>query len=257
MIRFTMLSAGSGGNAILIATDTARILIDSGVSFKQLTARAAAVGESIEGLDAVFVTHEHRDHVLGLGTLARKLGVPVYMTPGTRDCLPGSVGRLPRVEVFEAGEAVQVDGAVVRSFSVSHDAADPVSYVVEAGGAKLGLAADLGHPSHLVRSRLAGCHGLILESNHCPDMLRRGSYPPMVQQRIRGRQGHLSNDAMSALLAALVHDALQVVVLTHISEENNTHELAYDTAAQVVAGRPVEVHVAWQDRPTRIFEIRA
>ena len=152
----------------------------------------------------------------GIGTLTRRLRVPVHMTQSTWERLPRSVGSIPRLELFEPGEDVRVDGIVLTSFSVSHDAADPVSFMVRAEGVKLGLASDLGHASHLVRNRLAGSHALILEANYCPDMLRRGPYPPAVQQRIRSKHGHLSNKAMGNLLASLLHDALQVVVLAHV-----------------------------------------
>lgn len=256
MLRFCLLGSGSSGNAILAASDSTKVLIDNGLSFKQLRLRAAAVGESLDDLAAVFITHEHIDHVKGLGTLARKLNVPVYMTEGTRDALPQGVGVLPRVEVFEAGEGIPLNGMSVASFSVSHDAADPVAYVVEYGGVKLGLAADLGHPSQLVQNRLAKSHALVLESNYCPEMLRNGKYPPAVQQRIRGRQGHLSNPDMSSLLAGLMHDRLQLVVLVHISEENNNHELALSLARQALRDHTAQLHVAWQDKPTPLFEIR-
>ena len=255
MIRFTLLGSGSRGNAILITAGASKVLIDSGLSLKQLRLRAAAVGESLDGLSAVFITHEHGDHVRGLGPLSRYAGVPVYMTEGTRDRLPVSVGPLDRVSCFDAGDDVRVNGVTLHSFSVSHDAGDPVGYVVESEGIRLGIAADLGHPSNLVRTRLSGAHGLIIEANHCPDLLRQGPYPPAVQQRIRSRQGHLSNSAMVKLLTDLVHDALEVVVLTHVSEENNSRKLAYDMAANVVRDHPASVYVARQDEPTRIFEI--
>lgn len=257
MIRFSLLSSGSKGNAILVRTDTCKILIDNGLSHKQLLLRAKDAGETLDDLTAVFVTHEHADHVNGLGVLCRRQGVTAFMTPGTYERLPKCVGPLPKVEVFEAGDSVRVDGLAMRSFSVSHDAADPVGYVIETANAKLGLAADMGHIPQFIRKCLEGAHGLILESNYCPDLLRLGSYPPMIQQRIRGRQGHLSNKAMSELLSSLLHDRLQVVVLTHISEENNTHQLAYDFAADVLRGHTAQVHVALQDRPTCVFEIGA
>ncbi len=256
MIRFCLLSSGSSGNSILVTTGSSKILIDDGLSYKQLRLRAECVGESLDDLDAVFVTHEHGDHVNGLGTLSRRQGTPVFMTRGTHENLPKSVGALRQIELFEAGESIAVDGLTMRSFNVSHDAADPVGFVVESGGAKLGLAADLGHCSQLVRVRLAGVHGLILESNYCPDLLRKGSYPPSVQQRIRGRRGHLSNADMRALLTGLVHDGLQVVVLTHISEQNNTHQLAFDHAFEALQDRPIKVHVGRQDQPTGMFEIK-
>ncbi len=256
MIRFSLLGSGGRGNALLIASPSTKILIDSGLSFKGIRERMAALSESLVDLDAVFVTHEHNDHVGGLGVLARKLDVPVFMTPETYDHLPLSVGKIPRVELFEAGDDIAVDSLLVSSYSVPHDAADPVSFVVRWGEVKLGIACDLGHAPNLVKTRLRGAHALILESNYCPDMLLRGSYPPQVQQRIRSRHGHLSNRDMNTLLASLLHDGLQLVVLAHISQENNTPQLARELACRVLENHRAEVFVARQDQPTPIFEVR-
>lgn len=254
-MRFCLLGSGSTGNALLVESHGTRLLVDSGLSYRQLEVRLAAVGQSLEGLRAVFVTHEHADHVHGLGTLARRTEATVYMTPGTRAALPPGVGQLPRVELIEAGDRISLNGLTVTSFSVSHDAADPVSYVIEDGRAKLGLAADLGYASELVKQRLTGSHALILESNYCPAMLRHGNYPPLIQQRIRGRQGHLSNKEMSSLLAQLAHEALRLVVLVHISEENNTAELAYRMAERAIRGHRAAIHVAPKHQPTPLFEL--
>ncbi|MBI4556176.1 MAG: MBL fold metallo-hydrolase [Candidatus Hydrogenedentes bacterium] len=256
MLGFSLLGSGSSGNALLVRSPSAKILIDNGLSFRQIQVRAASLGETVDNLKAVFVTHEHADHVNGVGTLARKLGIPVYLTGGTLRNLPLGIGALPQVREFEAGDEISVDGLILQSFSVSHDAADPVSYVVRLNGASLGVAADLGHASQLVRTRLAGCHALILESNYCPTMIQAGPYPPAVQQRIRGRLGHLSNPDASALLSDLLHDALQIVVLVHISEDNNTPRRAYQYAAKVLEGHQARLFVARKDRPTRMFEIR-
>lgn len=255
MIRFCLLGSGSSGNAILIKTRDSKLLVDNGLSYKQLLLRASNIGETLHDLKAIFVTHEHSDHVSGVGILARKIDVPVYMTRDTFSALPESVGRIPTVRFIEAGEDTVLNGVTVGSFSISHDAADPVSYIVESEGVKLGIAADMGHPSELVRLRLANSNGLILESNYCPDMLRRGSYPPMIQQRIRGRQGHLSNSTMCSLLSKVLHEALRVVVLVHISAENNTPDLALRMAGQVIRDLPVQLVAAFQDRPTPLFDL--
>ncbi len=256
MLQFALLGSGSSGNALLIATPSAKVLIDNGLSFKQLQLRVESVGQSLDGLRAIFISHEHTDHVNGVGVAARKLGVPVYVTQRTLDGLPTNVGALPRVEVFEAGDTIAIDGISLTSFSVCHDAADPISFAVQAGHAKLGIASDLGHVSQLVKTRLSGSHGLILESNYCPDMLQRGPYPMALKQRIHGSHGHLSNPDMNSLLAGLLHDTLQVVVLAHVSKENNTHDLAGKLAARVLNGHPAALHVARQDEPTPLFEIR-
>jgi len=257
VLRFSLLGSGSSGNAILLTSSSTKILIDNGLSFKQLSLRTAAVGVSLEDLDAILVTHEHGDHVGGIGVLTRKLAVPVYMTPGTFENLPPSLGRLNGVELFEAGEGMVIGDMAIRSFSVSHDAADPVGFTVRAGGAQFGLATDLGHVSHLVRNRLAGSHALVIESNHCPEMLRKGLYPPKIQQRIRGNQGHLSNEDMCSLLHSLLHDDLQHVILVHISENNNCFELVDQRVRGVLKSHPATVFMATQDVPTPLFEVRA
>ena len=255
MIRLCLLGSGSSGNAVLVSTQSSKLLIDCGLSYKQLALRAASVGESLDGLQGVLVTHEHRDHVNGLGVLARRLRVPVHITSRTLESLPPHVGELPEIRLFEAGDALAVGEFGIGSFSVTHDAVDPVCYVLEANGVKLGVASDLGHAPSLVRMRLAGAHALVLESNYCPRMLREGPYPPMLQQRIRSKHGHLSNPDMNSLLAGLLHDALRLVVLVHISEKNNCHDLALKLAKQVIGPHPAQLHVAYQDRPTPVFEI--
>ncbi len=256
MLRFSLLGSGSKGNATLVECEGARILVDCGFSLRQLVLRAQQVGGTLDGLDAVLITHEHIDHVHGLGVLARKLGAPIYMTAGTRANLPAKVGAFSGDKIIEAGETFQVKGMSISSFSVAHDAADPVSFTLQAGGAKLGFATDLGHGSQLVRARLAGCNALVLESNYCPEMLRAGSYPPQVQQRIRSRMGHLSNQDMTVLLTELLHEKLQTIVLYHISENNNCYDLARRLATQAVAGHPAQVVVASQSSPTGFIEVR-
>lgn len=255
--HFCLLGSGSSGNAALVASDSTRILIDNGFSLKQLKARMAAVGESVGGLNAVFVTHEHADHVRGVGVLARALNIPVFMTAGTRELLPLTTGEIPNVVIFEAGDRMRIRDLEVASFSVPHDAADPVSFTVSCNGCKVGFATDFGKPSQLIKTRLAGANALVIESNYCPDMLRMGHYPPQVQQRIRSRIGHLSNQDMCSLLDSLWHEALRTVVLMHISENNNRPELARAMAAQALRGRNVRLFVAAQDAPTPVFEVEA
>ena len=257
MLQFSLLGSGSSGNAIAVRSATTTILIDNGLSFKQLSLRAAAVGISLENLAAILVTHEHGDHVQGIGVLTRKIPVPVYMTHDTCENLSPSLGKLGDIELFEAGEGLLIGDMTIQSFSVSHDAADPVGFTVKADGAQFGLATDVGHVSHLVRNRLAGSHALVIESNHCPEMLRKGDYPPKIRQRIRGRHGHLSNEEMCSLLHSILHDDLQHVVLVHISENNNSPQLVEQRVRGVLKGHPAAIYLATQDSPTPLFEVRA
>ncbi|HNR32138.1 MAG TPA: MBL fold metallo-hydrolase [Candidatus Hydrogenedentes bacterium] len=255
MLRFSLLGSGSGGNAVLVMSPRAKILIDCGLSHRQLRLRTEAVGASLDGLDGVFITHEHGDHVGGLRVLTRQSGVPVYLTAGTHGRLPAPLLGIPNAVHIEAGDTVSVGDLEVASYSVSHDAADPVNYVVRWNGAQLGLATDLGHVSHVVRRSLAGSHAVVLESNYCPRRLLAGDYPPQVRQRIRSRIGHLSNQDMCSLLADLIHDQLSTVVLVHLSENNNAPEIVRELAENVLRGHPARLYLAEQDRPTPFFEV--
>lgn len=255
MIRFSLLSSGSSGNATLVASHGVKILVDNGLTFRQLNLRAAEVGESLDDLTAVVVTHEHGDHVNGLRVLSRKLGVPIFMTPGTYENLPVRLRDIEGVNLFEAGDTLRFNGVQLNSFSISHDAADPVSYVVDSNGVRLGMASDVGHVSNLVRQRLMGCNGLVLESNYCPEMLLHSAYPPAIRQRIDSRFGHLSNADACSLLKTMIHDALSLVVLMHISEQNNTPERVRDMVSMVMRGHPAKIHLAEQNAPTPMFEL--
>lgn len=229
--------------------------MDAGLSYKRIEERAHRVGESLEGLSAVFITHEHGDHVQAAGTISRKFGVPVFMTQGTFDHLPQKIGPLKAVELFEAGESLDIGDMRINSFSVSHDAADPVSYTITCAGAKIGFATDLGHCCNLVRTRLAGSNALVLESNYCPDRLMRSEYPPKIQQRIRSRQGHLSNQDAASLLNSLLHKALRTVVLVHLSENNNCPDLVKSMATGALNGHPTDLFISLRDEPTPLFEV--
>ena len=257
MIRFSLLGSGSSGNAIFITTGATKIVIDNGLSVSQLELRLKAVGESLDGLRAIFVTHEHGDHVNGVGVLARRTKAPVFMSEGTYANLPKGVGDLPAVRCFESGDTLSVDGITLKSFHVEHDAADPVSYVIRSGASQLGIASDLGTATHLVRQRQRGSNALVLESNYCPEMLRHSAYPAAVVQRIGSPQGHLSNPDMNSLLADLLHDGLQLVVAVHISRENNTVEKAREMAARVLRSHGAQLYIASQDGPSPIFELNA
>ena len=255
MLRFVILGSSSSGNAVLVFSEKARILVDNGFSFKRLSETLGSLAIHPESLNAVVVTHEHADHIKGVGVLARKTGIPVFMTHGCADALPPYVGEIPQVVRFESGSCLQFGDIEATSFAVSHDAAEPVNYVFGVNGAKLGLATDFGHCSQLARARLAGSNALVIESNYCPDMLRRGPYPPSIQQRIHGRMGHLSNHDVQKMLKELSHDALRLVVLTHISRDNNTPDLACRLARQALGARPVQVIAAPADVASPVFEV--
>ncbi|RJP24738.1 MAG: MBL fold metallo-hydrolase [Candidatus Abyssobacteria bacterium SURF_5] len=216
-----VLASGSGGNSILICSGAANILIDAGLSCRELERRLAIAGESPAKIAAVFVTHEHLDHVRGVGVLSRRYGIPIYLNRGTRAGACSIVGEIPSAELFKTGDLIEVGGLGFQTYPVLHDAADPVGVCIHNSSRRIGIALDMGYPTKLVKQRLCDSNMLILEFNHDPEMLRHCNRPWELKQRILSKTGHMSNEAALALLGELVHDTLHTVVLAHISREAN------------------------------------
>ncbi len=256
-MRFSVLASGSGGNAIYLEAGRTKLLIDGGLSGRELTRRLACLGVAPASLNGILVTHEHRDHILGVGVLARRFGLPVYIHPATRVAAGALLGPLPSVIPFHTGGPFAVGPVQVTPFPVPHDAANPVGFTFRANGSKLGLATDMGYAPPVVQERLKGSHTLILESNHDLTMLREGPYAWSLKQRILSRRGHLSNDASRALLQKLVHGRLDRVVLAHLSHVNNEQALAYEAAREVLArsGRSIRLVTARQDEAGALMPV--
>jgi phosphoribosyl 1,2-cyclic phosphodiesterase len=330
MVRMTVLASGSKGNCMVVSTSRTRILVDCGVSCRELFKRMALGGEDPRTLDAILITHEHQDHVQGLAVTARKLGIPVYFTESTHrawmrwmtprkqmtyadwlaarqaaadhpntqgarigdpDCEVGAAPvnpemedreafeeereelgsvslaaaaeekaepekdpcALPGVEYFSSGEGFCVGDIAVTPFTIPHDAADPVGFVFEAEGVRIGLATDLGYMPPNAKRHLRKCDVLMLESNHDLDMLRDGPYPWSVKQRVMSRVGHLSNLAAAEFLEGEYDGGAAYVVLAHLSESNNLPELARFSAERALGERmnllANQLLLATQDRP--------
>jgi phosphoribosyl 1,2-cyclic phosphodiesterase len=325
MVRFTVLASGSKGNSSVVSGGKTRILVDAGLSCRELFRRMAEVGEDPQTLDAIVITHEHSDHVAGLSVTARKLGIPVYFTeathrawaqwisprrtmtytqwmeklraeraaaaeaeaesdatvavaesdenqadfeadaaeaePAKADCVAEKAepapkkdpARLPQLELFAAGEPFSIGDIRLSPFTTSHDAADPVGFVFETEGVRLGYATDLGYVAPNVREQLKELDLLLLESNHDLEMLRDGPYPWSVKQRVLSRVGHLSNDATAEFLSAEYDGHATYVILAHLSESNNLPELARIAAARALAERGgtdgCQLLLAEQQRP--------
>jgi phosphoribosyl 1,2-cyclic phosphodiesterase len=235
MVRIVPLGSGSSGNATLVAFGQRRILVDAGLSARELGNRLSAVGVEPHALTAILLSHEHHDHARGLERFAVKHRVPVYTAPETLAALNVAPRHFPAWHPFEPGVPFEAYGVRVDPFSVPHDAANPVGFVLEAEGVRVGIATDLGHATTLVLERLRGCHVLIVEANHDDDMLVRGPYPWALKQRIGGRFGHLSNDEAATLIAAAADGDCQAVILAHLSENNNTAALARRAVANALA----------------------
>ncbi|HWQ53934.1 MAG TPA: MBL fold metallo-hydrolase [Bryobacteraceae bacterium] len=250
-----MLASGSSGNATLVATENTRILVDAGLSVRELTRRLALAGEQPERLSAVLITHEHCDHVGGLARLVRRHRIPVYVTHRTAPTLEW-LEPPPVIETFQAGARFSVGDIEVDSFTIPHDAADPVGYCFHAEGIKIGLATDLGYVTESIRYHLRGTHCLLLESNHDVDMLKVGPYPWSVKQRVMSRMGHLSNNGMAEFLTEDWQPAAPNLILGHLSEHNNHPEIVRLAAGQALERRSIaaRVVVAGQRQPSEAFQ---
>ncbi|MBO5521037.1 MAG: MBL fold metallo-hydrolase [Eubacterium sp.] len=253
------LASGSSGNAVFLGTDETGILIDSGISGKRTEEGLRTIGRTGGDLSAILLTHEHADHVQGLGVLARKLGIPIYATEGTRNAVKRmrSLGEIPDdlFHVVKADEPVQIGELTVSPFSISHDAAEPVGYRVESRGKSAAVATDMGVYTEETIRHLKGLDVLLLEANHDIHMLEVGRYPYYLKMRILGEKGHLSNEASGRLLSEVLHDNMKHILLGHLSKDNNYPALAYETVcAEVTMGDSpyragdFPIHVAERDR---------
>ncbi len=254
-VRFINLGSGSKGNVSVVLVGRRGVLVDCGLSLRQVRLRLDQLGVDPSCLEAILVTHEHSDHTAGLRVVAGRLDLPVYMTEACQSevQLPSAI----EVRRFEPGVAFSVGGLHIEPFLVPHDTVDPVGFVLTAEGCRLGIATDLGSINPLVVDKLRRCQLILLEFNHDLRMLLDGPYPWHLKQRVRGRHGHLSNDQAGQLLAAVLGDGLEHVVLAHLSEKNNRPSLAQSAAdAALIAGgarAQVQLHLAHQDEPTEVL----
>ena len=260
-LRVCILASGSSGNCTLIASPTTSILIDAGLSAREIGRRLESLAVSHGSLSAICVSHEHSDHTAGLRVMNQRHGVPIYANQGTADALrrDDEWKALPW-RIFTTGQPFAVGDLRVEPFSVPHDAYDPVGFVISSGGARVGVVTDIGIPTTLVRERLKSCHALVLESNHDERLLQEAPRPEYLKQRIRGRQGHLSNERAGALLAEVASPSLSHVFLAHLSEQCNRHELALRTAERHLqrAGHThVKVSLTYPDRSSDIWQFTA
>ena len=233
-LYLSVLASSSKGNAILISDASTSILVDAGLSGKQIEQRLESVGFPPENLDAILVSHEHSDHILGVGVLSRRYKLPVYISTKTLTTASKQLGKLHSKHLFECGKRFTIGKLAIHPFSVSHDAKDPACFTIKQNGLKIGIATDLGLSTSVVREHLKGCNMLVLEANHDPVMLEEGPYPWPLKQRITSRTGHLSNEDAKKLLEEVKHDGLTHVILAHLSETNNTPEKASTTVSKAL-----------------------
>lgn len=265
-MRMMSIASGSSGNCIYIGSEDTHILIDAGISRKRIVDGLKKVDLELSDISAIFVTHEHIDHIKGIGVISRKEETPIYATEGTIQGIKdtSSLG-LVTEEVYNtvnADKELHINDLCIHPFTISHDANEPVAYTVTCGKEKMSVITDLGKYDDYIVDNLKGTNSLLIEANHDIKMLQVGSYPYYLKQRILGDKGHLSNETSGRLLSDLLCDDLKNVMLGHLSKENNYEQLAYETVRLEIdlgdngyKASDFSISVAPRDVPSAIFEL--
>jgi len=259
-MQICVLGSGSSGNCTYIGTEKTRILLDLGFGKRSLRRRFEAASLSPDKVQALILTHGHSDHVAGAAAFAKERGIPIFMNKGTREEVP-KLQKLDRWECFEVGQSFSIGNIQIHPFDVNHDAAQPVAFRFSSGGVSGASVTDLGELTAPVMQQLRGCDWLILESNHDEEMLKVGGYPWFLKQRLLGKKGHLSNQAISRFLTLDFDGSATHLFLAHLSRNNNLPQLAAEAASAALHNRgkgdhrSPQVHLTHQHKPTIVLEL--
>lgn len=261
-MKFSPLYSGSSGNCSIVSSGGTSVLVDAGMPGRAIVSALEDVGADPKKLAGIVVTHEHSDHIKGIGVISRKFDIPVYANEGTWKAMAPMIGDIAmrNIRTFVTGQNFYIGDIDLTPFPISHDAAEPVGYSFFAKGARLVYMTDTGHITKALQETAAGADLLFLESNHDIDMLKNGPYPYLLKKRILSEKGHLSNAAAGDMLTSLYTTGVRRVILAHLSRENNTESVAYNTVRGKLADEGIGendffVAVAHRDRVTGIFEI--
>jgi len=261
------IASGSSGNCIYVGSDTTHLLVDTGISMKRTEEGLNAIDISLRDMDGILITHEHSDHICGLGVISRKYHIPIYATERTISAIKAcsSLGNMDE-ELFhtiKADDSFVIKDIKCNPMRTSHDAADPVAYRFKSDNKQVAIATDLGTYNDYTVECLKGMDAILIEANHDVHMLQVGPYPYPLKRRILGDRGHLSNELSGQLLSSILHDNLQAVMLGHLSKENNLPELAYETVRLEInmADNPYkaddfEIHVARRSCPSAMIQLK-
>ena len=265
-MKLCSIASGSSGNCIYVGSEHTNILIDAGISKKKIEEGLDKIGVSGEDLDGILITHEHSDHIQGLGVFSRKYKVPIYATKGTIAGIENykSLGKMPEGLFYpiQSDEEFVLRDLTIKPFSVSHDAIEPTGYRIGKDKKSIAIATDLGNYDKYIVENLKDVNALVLEANHDVHMVEVGPYPYPLKRRVLGEQGHLSNELSGRLLCDILHDDLQCVMLGHLSKENNYESLAYETVKLEVTlgdnkynGDDVHIIVAKRDTVSELITV--
>jgi len=259
-VQFTILGSGSNGNCSYLETPETRLLIDAGFSGRQIRERLATLSRSPEGLHGILITHEHSDHIQGLAALASRLDVPIYCNRLTRDAIERQIKRRINAQIFVTGSTFEIGDVIVDTFSIPHDADDPVGFMLRTVCGNIGFLTDLGHATKLVVERVRQSNVLVLETNHDIRMLQEDIRRPWsLKQRILSRHGHLSNEAGAAVAEQVVTAELEQIFLGHLSRDCNKPELAFNAVnerLQKIGATHVRIETTHQDKPCPTFHLK-
>lgn len=262
MFKFCSLFSGSTGNSLLIQTDNAKVLVDAGESAKKIVSALSLLDVDIADIDAILVTHEHSDHVKGIGTLSKKYDIPVYANKNTWNAMSEQKEKVlaDNQKTFEINKEFEVQDLLFKPFHIPHDAADPCGFTIFNKDKKISIATDLGHVTPEIFNNLEKSSFILLESNYDPNILKCSRYPFSLKQRIAGPDGHLSNNTSGELISKLMDTGLSSVMLGHLSKENNFPELAYKTVVEEIISShhnetDIRIGVAKRDGPSSVINI--
>ena len=262
-IKVCSLYSGSSGNSTLIAGENTKILIDCGVSAKAEELALFNVGVRPESIKGIFITHEHSDHIKGVGIMSRKYNIPIYANEKTWEAMESKIGdvSLSCRRYIKSGSETYIDDLCIGSFRTSHDATEPVSYTVTKGSKKVSIVTDTGYISGSIFDAVLGSQLILLESNYDPKMLSECIYPSSLKQRIAGNKGHLSNGVCADTILRLIDSNIKYILLSHLSKESNTPEVAFHTVKSkleensVYIGSDVMVDMTYRDKSTHVYSL--
>lgn len=261
-MKFCSLYSGSSGNSIFIASDNAKVLIDAGLAGKKIDDALKHIGEKSSSIDGIFITHEHIDHIKGVGVLSRKYDIPIYANDNTWAVMEKNIGKIKEhnIRIMDRRSSITINDLEIRSFNIPHDAIAPVGYTVSSAGKNASVVTDFGVFTEEIRDNIIDSDIILLESNHDVNMLRMGPYPYKLKLRVLGENGHLSNeDCGSAIVSLLKNDKKKQIVLGHLSGTNNHPDLAYQTVVDVLSangirpGDDVILQLASRHNPSEII----
>ncbi|MFV1985333.1 MAG: MBL fold metallo-hydrolase [Thiohalomonadales bacterium] len=244
-MRFASLGSGSKGNATIIQNNETTIMVDCGFSVRETEKRLERLNQAPENIAALFVTHEHGDHIRGVGPFARKYKLPVCLTRGTARW--NGLGNIPDIRYISVEDNINIGGFTVNSFPVPHDANEPCQFIIINNKIRFAMLTDVGHCTEHIKIKLKNCDALLLECNHDKDMLLNGLYPQSLKERVGGSYGHLSNQQASELLNEIQHDRLRKITIAHVSDKNNKKKLALESLQSVLLRKNIEITIIDQE----------